>query len=1432
MKDYTERIQQLQISLATALTFILALLTAYALLQANGVQMGDWRTSSFIAWGVCLVAYALSERLAGDIEGGLWAGYLLFFGMVVMLIFGWVASMLMILLGTATIRFLYSRWMPLAGSRLTAQQAYNTAYKRIAIVGWSVSGGALLLHLATAGRNDWHAEILLTLVICVLCLGLTQLIGLLLVATPQNDVRGFLHPNQYRRLPGEVVLLALIIPLALVYRENGAVLFGAVIGILAAQAIRHQQIVMTEDALRRRIAELSIISDVSQRMNASLVTDELYNRLADWACQMNFNAFFIALSDASKHISYPLITRAARRFDQNTQPFSDDHFLHQIIRQHGAINGDIVPTSERVTDDAGRPARLYRLPLQVGDKSVGLLVIVETLTDDAPSLGQSASEALATQIGLSIRNATLYGRTVKLAESLQYINHSVQDVLFNADQQGAIDTACHTVMTVTAAVGAAIFTRQDGKLRFNAAFGLTAAHRQHYQEGRHLPIVQDAALFYHDLRLVEMSTPYHALMTDGEFVAVAQVPLMSAHNITGLMVVFHAEPHLYHDAERELLGTVAHQLVTAMDNAYLLTTLESYALEQTQLLHLSRMSSSSLDLENMVMAVVRVVQHMLRVKWVGIGLMADDGESVQLYHVDSPHPQIIPLARWPELDAACKLGDTTFITIERADNGLSHNMRDWLHAQKLESLGAMVMRVDERTVGVLLLGQAFRYRFTDSEARLLEVARNQIATQVYNALQYRQTQESLTLRLQQLGLIESIAQQMAGALNIESLTRSLLQASLHVTMADMAALSLLTKAGDVQVMMLQVEPGANEPIFTNVHRMPSGGTVLEVFDTGQTLLIPDNSKHAAYIDALGRTYHSSLVLPLIHNDVVIGVLNLESDRHDYFSYDQATFLSSLAGHAVVSIQNTYLLQERQDQIEMLDALRALSVRLSVELNEEVALKAILKTAMDVLRGHAVVLVHFDRDDETFSTHMTLGRDAYVRVLNDYITFVALESIYTGEVTIQTYEDDPSCRAVIAIPVKADDKVHLLGVMTPDWPRDNDLNTATLIGIQAVAYLQNVALHHRIRAQNSRMQTILDSVQDGLILFHPSGVIIDVNNSASNLLGVDLHGYVGRPVDGELLAFVQRNTPSGRSPELPTLLQTIATHLRDRSGGVVAGAMEVWRPDGTRYLHHVSAPVLDGQGGFAGRLLALRDVTESQQLAAYRDEIASMVVHDLRGPLGSVITSLDVLRECIVEGGDLQDALELLGLLTNSGNRMLNLVNTLLDVSKLEQRRMMIDPVRASLADMVREALDSLKGWIDEGNLTVNIDIPPDLPDVFADAGKIQRVLINLLDNAMRYAPDDGEVLVRAMSDDGKIRVLVADSGNGIPEDKATHVFGKFVQGDSDHEMQRRGQRGSGLGLTYCYLALDAHGEKIWIDHQNSPLRGACFVFKLPQYVAD
>ena len=134
--------------------------------------------------------------------------------------------------------------------------------------------------------------------------------------------------------------------------------------------------------------------------------------------------------------------------------------------------------------------------------------------------------------------------------------------------------------------------------------------------------------------------------------------------------------------------------------------------------------------------------------------------------------------------------------------------------------------------------------------------------------------------------------------------------------------------------------------------------------------------------------------------------------------------------------------------------------------------------------------------------------------------------------------------------------------------------------------------------------------------------------------------------------------------------------------------------------------------------------------------------------------------------------------------------------------------------------------IQEAELRLNFNIPTDLPPVQADRDKIERVLINLLDNAMRYTPKGGEILVAVRANEADmVQVQIADSGPGIPPHEREQVFAKFHRIKNNDPL--RGNKGSGLGLTFCKLAIEAHGGHIQVDAE-SPLSGASFSLTLPR----
>jgi signal transduction histidine kinase len=286
---------------------------------------------------------------------------------------------------------------------------------------------------------------------------------------------------------------------------------------------------------------------------------------------------------------------------------------------------------------------------------------------------------------------------------------------------------------------------------------------------------------------------------------------------------------------------------------------------------------------------------------------------------------------------------------------------------------------------------------------------------------------------------------------------------------------------------------------------------------------------------------------------------------------------------------------------------------------------------------------------------------------------------------------------------------------------------------------------------------------------------------------------------------------------------MARILRLEPQRITRRSLEIISDGKPRYLEEVGSPVMGQDGRVIGRLLTLRDVTEEHLLAAYRNEISSMVVHDLRGPLGSIITSHDMMQDIAKEMGN--DELPLiLNVSLESANAMMNLVDSLMDIAKLETRRMPLKRASTDIKTLIDSAVIALSGIAAQAQINVEHTIPADLPPVNVDGDKIRRVMINVIDNAIRYTPMHGKVHIAAKQRRNKIVIHVSDSGPGIPQDEIERVFEKFRQ--STKNIPLRGSKGSGLGLTFCKLTLEAHGETIWAG-QSPDLPGARFSFTLP-----
>jgi signal transduction histidine kinase len=230
----------------------------------------------------------------------------------------------------------------------------------------------------------------------------------------------------------------------------------------------------------------------------------------------------------------------------------------------------------------------------------------------------------------------------------------------------------------------------------------------------------------------------------------------------------------------------------------------------------------------------------------------------------------------------------------------------------------------------------------------------------------------------------------------------------------------------------------------------------------------------------------------------------------------------------------------------------------------------------------------------------------------------------------------------------------------------------------------------------------------------------------------------------------------------------------------------------------------------------------------REELGHFIVHDLRAPLSNVMTGLQTLQEI---GGDTQDKTQtdLVVMCLISCRRMLTLINSLLDLAQLESGRMALVQSDQDVQALVDASLQQVAVWAERNRVTLASHLDPGVSTVYADPMMTVRVLVNLLSNAIKFSKPGSVVTVRAApAEADKIAFSVIDQGQGIPQAWAGKVFDKFVNKADTRKVM--GSVGSGLGLAFCRLAVEAQGGRIWLESEEG--KGTTVTFTLPQSGCD
>ena len=398
------------------------------------------------------------------------------------------------------------------------------------------------------------------------------------------------------------------------------------------------------------------------------------------------------------------------------------------------------------------------------------------------------------------------------------------------------------------------------------------------------------------------------------------------------------------------------------------------------------------------------------------------------------------------------------------------------------------------------------------------------------------------------------------------------------------------------------------------------------------------------------------------------------------------------------------------------------------------------------------------------------------------------------------------RALLAVPVKIEGQtIGVIEVLNPAkgaFDRDAQRLLLAVAGLAAAA-IRNARLYERVKQAERRYESLFSDSADPIVVLDLDGRILDLNQRVAKVLGRPREQLTGASFC-EVLGFAQE------------VCQRAIRQVRE--GQRVSLEMQIPAGEGSRTLETHMAKI--DYGGREAIQWIGHDISERVALERMREDLTHMIVHDLRNPLGSMMSSLQLIHTAFVERDETVPVAKLVRIAMRSGHKLYRLIDSLLDLGRLEAGETELKKTPVSPESLVYEAVEQIQPLALNREQTLTVDVGPALPKVPADGELIVRVLTNLLDNAVKFTPKEGRITLSVETAGGDMVFAVSDTGRGIPPESRQRVFDRFVRlGDA------KGYKGTGLGLSFCKVAVEAHGGRIWVE--SEPGHGATFYFALP-----
>jgi signal transduction histidine kinase/putative methionine-R-sulfoxide reductase with GAF domain len=487
--------------------------------------------------------------------------------------------------------------------------------------------------------------------------------------------------------------------------------------------------------------------------------------------------------------------------------------------------------------------------------------------------------------------------------------------------------------------------------------------------------------------------------------------------------------------------------------------------------------------------------------------------------------------------------------------------------------------------------------------------------------------------------------------------------------------------------------------------------------------------------------------------------------------------------------------------------------------------------------------------------------------------------------------DYPTHAILCVPLRVRDKmmgvIEVVNRLDGSPFNDDDAELLSAVANQAALVMENSRLYEilskrvvqsesdlettnrRLQAEKNTLQTVLQSMTDGVVVTDSTGIVQLVNPAAAALLPELGNDAVGRPLK-QLLPDVAQSAAEllvqcggGRDNDAAQNNGASQHHHNGTAAGKDSKhSVQLQRGDidTPRFIEAHSAPLQGEDGVLAGIVSVFADVTEERGIEQAKSDFVSFVAHEMRSPLTSISGFSAMLQKQEQNAADKANAgkamsgaslgaaptgasggprattqqpaaqqaarARFLAIIHNESERLTRLINNLLDVARIEAGRgIELHPESTDIAPIAEEAAESQRAYSSRHQLVVSI--PPNLPPALADRDKMVQILINLISNALKYSPG-GTVTLAAYATQQSVYVSVSDQGPGIAPEQRARLFQRFERTPSRSvgSGERAKPTGTGLGLFLTRHLVESHGGRIWVE--SEPGQGATFIFTLPR----